>query len=183
MAPEKLSLWLVPCGEKARLLRKLMDPPPRSPTDAQLDPASYPSFDPHVTLMAPISSSPSSVASVKAMLTAWAHKKSGQGGPYVPFEQTRIGEHTVYIACRRTEELAEMHTMLLPEGEKEIKEFLRYPHLSLCYITDRDEGERKRFHDALFSTGKVKAATEEDGGSASEGWSWRGRRLDKRLQR
>ncbi|KAH6918463.1 2',3'-cyclic-nucleotide 3'-phosphodiesterase [Coprinopsis sp. MPI-PUGE-AT-0042] len=159
MAPGKLSLWLVPSEEDAQLLQKLMVPPPRSQSDPQLDPASYPAFYPHVTLVS-IPSLPSSISSAKDQLTSWLEKHSNEGGPYIPFEQVRVGDRyfqSVYIACRRTEDLAEMHKMFLSDGEKEIKEVLKFPHLSLCYITDHDkEEERTRFYSALVSAGKVK---------------------------
>jgi 2',3'-cyclic-nucleotide 3'-phosphodiesterase len=159
MAPGYLSLWLVPSEKDAQPLQKLMTPPPPS---LELDPASYPTFYPHVTL-ASISSSPSSVSFAKSQLTTWLERHSTDGGPFIPFEQVKVGDRyfqSVYVACRRTEELAEMHKMLLPEGEKEIKEALKYPHLSLCYITDPDKEERTRFYDTLTSKGRVRESTD-----------------------
>jgi 2',3'-cyclic-nucleotide 3'-phosphodiesterase len=160
MAPGKLSLWLVPSEKDAQPLQKLMTPPPRS---VELDPASYPTFYPHVTL-ASISSAPSSISSAKNQLASWLELHSTQGGPFIPFEQVKVSMgdryfQSVYIACQRTEELAEMHRMFLPEGEQEIKEALKYPHLSLCYITNLDKEERTRFYDNLLSKGRDKENT------------------------
>lgn len=58
-----------------------------------------------------------------------------------------------------------MHRMFLEEGE-DIKEALRYPHSSLCYIADQDAEERERFYEGLVTTGRVRqpSQTEEVSG-------------------
>jgi len=137
-------------------------------------PTSYPTFYPHVTL----ASFPSQPALTLSEIRA-AMPKFQRGLP-VKFKSIEIGTHffrSIYIAIELTPLLSalheEVHAKLAIEPRTPA-----FPHVSLCYIDDRDalSGERDEFFRELKNGGKIRR-TEDDlglclncGGSAEEDW-------------
>ncbi|KAJ6597227.1 2',3'-cyclic-nucleotide 3'-phosphodiesterase [Mycena vulgaris] len=131
-------------------------PPPSQSTSE----ASYPKFQPHITLAALPDAAPS-LAEILASIPA------AQRALPIEFDAVEVGDHffrSVYLAVHTTPALLDLHhhvhdaLRILPKTPK-------FPHISLCYINDADAaaGERTRYFQALESAGKIRA----DGGSVS----------------
>ncbi|KAJ7438496.1 2',3'-cyclic-nucleotide 3'-phosphodiesterase [Mycena latifolia] len=155
-----LTLWLVPSPSDSARLKKIMDARPASQLQSISD-ASYPSFQPHITLAALPDPAPSPAAILAAIPDALPALS-------ITFDAVEVGDHffrSVYLAIRPTPALLDLHDhvhAVLGIPPKTPK----YPHISLCYITDEDAaaGERARYFQALESAGRIRA---DDGGSVS----------------
>ncbi|KAF9009779.1 hypothetical protein BDZ89DRAFT_1104561 [Hymenopellis radicata] len=115
--------------------------------------ASYPSFEPHITLLSLPADSTISLPELRASIPTSTPLK-------ISFNSVNIENHffrSVYIAPR---------TPL-------------FPHISLCYITDEDAalGERTSFYNALKDAGRMKPTKDNAGVSlncsqgAGEDWA------------
>ncbi|KAK7037997.1 cyclic phosphodiesterase [Favolaschia claudopus] len=144
-----LSLWLVPSPADSERLKRLMIPPTASSTLAP----SYPTFEPHITL----ASLPPTVSSLDFILSSNLHV-----GAAIPLtcDGVEVGDHyfrSVYIAVGLSPVLRDLHSQvhqklgIPPKTPK-------FPHMSLCYISDGDAaaGERDRFYQGLQHTGKIR---------------------------
>lgn len=131
------------------------------PSDsARASDTSYPSFEPHITLLSLPADSQISVAELRGSI-----QKSGP--IQVSFDSVEIGDHffrSVYIAIKPTSELWALHAHTHKVLKQEPRTPL-FPHISLSYITDDDAalGERKRYYRALKDSGRIKAASDGAG--------------------
>ncbi|KIY73151.1 hypothetical protein CYLTODRAFT_254939 [Cylindrobasidium torrendii FP15055 ss-10] len=116
---------------------------------------SYPTFEPHITLLSlPAESSVSTDA-----LRSAAQKCKNLS---VSFKSVDISDHffrSVLVSIAPTQELWDMHSLVHGELKQEPRTPM-YPHMSLCYITNEDaeRGERQRFYNMLDDGGRIKSA-------------------------
>ncbi|KAJ7940325.1 hypothetical protein B0H13DRAFT_6486 [Mycena leptocephala] len=114
---------------------------------------SYPKFYPHITL----ASLPDPAPSLDTILSSIPDVP-----PALPITFTAVsaGDHyfrSVYIAAHLSPALADLHAHVhaklgIPANTP------KYPHLSLCYISDDDAaaGERAKYFQELETTGKLR---------------------------
>ncbi|TFK76265.1 LigT-like protein [Pluteus cervinus] len=117
-----------------------------------LSPSSYPTFVPHVTLA---SIPKETVVSPEKLRSAIPEN---QAPVQVNFQSIAIGSHyfrSVYIEVVPSAELLELHRKVHDRLAFEPRT-PAFPHLSLCYVDDKDakNGERMRFKAALEIQGK-----------------------------
>ncbi|KAK0463776.1 2',3'-cyclic-nucleotide 3'-phosphodiesterase [Desarmillaria tabescens] len=153
-----ITLWIVPPSACAAKLRRIMNVRPGPPATS-ISSSSYPRFHPHITLLSLPADSPISVSALRDAIS------SIQQSLDITFKSIDIGTHffrSVYIAVQLTPELTEIHTHVHKKVGVEPRT-PKYPHVSLCYITDEDaqHGERRAFYQAIES----KIRKEGDGGS------------------
>jgi len=152
-----LSLWLVPSAEQINLIRSVLPKRPleSQPSDHDLSPHSYPTITPHITLVSiPNAGGPSEW---NALLDAVpTHQRSIRAN----FQSLVVDDHyfrSVLIDVRRTQDLVDLQsqiaTTLSRSGLKPSAP--RFPHMSLCYITNEDAGERERVAQMLRNNGVV----------------------------
>ncbi|KAJ3836333.1 2',3'-cyclic-nucleotide 3'-phosphodiesterase [Lentinula raphanica] len=166
-------LWIVPSDEDASRLQTIMSIKPTSATGS----ASFPKFHPHITLAA---LPPSSTLTLEQLQEI--KKGSLSNDLQIPFKSVNKGDHffrSVYIAIELTPALASLHARIHSSLDVEPRT-PRFPHLSLCYITDEDDaaGEhRTRWKDQLEALGILRSTATGDGielncslGGASEFW-------------
>ncbi|KAF5373594.1 hypothetical protein D9758_000808 [Tetrapyrgos nigripes] len=148
-----VTLWIVPSEQDIKRLRRIMD---LRPADSQVkSSASYPKFDPHITLAAlppdaniPLSKLKESIPTALPALE-------------IQFNSVDTGSHffrSVYIAVRLSPELSELHSKVHAALGVDPRT-PSFPHISLCYITDEDaaNGERERFRQTLVDSGKLRS--------------------------
>ncbi|KAG7448110.1 uncharacterized protein BT62DRAFT_754032 [Guyanagaster necrorhizus] len=131
--------------------------------------SSYLRFDPHITLLSLPANSSLSASVLRDAVS------SIQLSLDIKFISIDIGTHffrSVYIAAQLTPELEELHMHVHKKVGVEPRT-PKYPHVSLCYITDEDaqQGERKAFYRAI----EPKIRKEDDGvsidcGELTEEW-------------
>ncbi|EDR14873.1 uncharacterized protein LACBIDRAFT_306075 [Laccaria bicolor S238N-H82] len=114
-------------------------------------PTSYPQFAPHITLG---SFSHLRLSEIRASIPV------SQPPLQIRFDDIQVGSHyfrSVYISIKLTPELIvlhdEVHSSLGVEPRTPA-----YPHLSLCYIDDKDaeEGEREKFARDTHDSGYIR---------------------------
>ncbi|KAF7363729.1 Cyclic phosphodiesterase [Mycena sanguinolenta] len=141
-APQGLTLWLVPSPSDSERLKKIMTP--RTKSDLISD-ASYPQFEPHITLASiPDSSLDAIVSSIPTTQPALP----------IAFDAIEVGDHyfrSVYIAVHLSEALVELHRHVHEKLGITSPRTPKFPHVSLCYIADEDAtaGERDRYFQQL----------------------------------
>ncbi|KAJ7087737.1 2',3'-cyclic-nucleotide 3'-phosphodiesterase, partial [Mycena epipterygia] len=152
-----LTLWLVPSASDSARLKNIMDTRPKSQSNSE---ASYPQFQPHITL----ASFPDPAPSLAAILSSIS-----QAQPALPvtFDAVEVGDHffrSVYLAVHPTPALLDLHRHVHAKLEIPPKT-PKYPHISLCYISDEDaaSGERAKYFQELQDSGKIR----ENGNSIS----------------
>lgn len=112
----------------------------------------YPKFEPHITLAAlPSTVDISDIRS--AIPTAQKSLKAD-------FQAIEVGNHffrSVYLKIKPNPALSELHRHVHAVLGVEPRTPL-YPHLSLCYIDDKDaaNGAREKFLEVLDSQGKIR---------------------------
>ncbi|KAF5380880.1 hypothetical protein D9615_004121 [Tricholomella constricta] len=159
-----ISLWLVPSAKDARRLSTIM----RARQDEYPNfPFSYPTFDPHITLASCPSSSAPSLSMIRAAIPKFEH------GLFVKFKSVEIGTHffrSVYTTIAPLPALSALHEEVHAKLGIEARTPL-FPHMSLCYIDDRDAllGERDKFLQELKDGGKIKEADDGSGVSLNCG--------------
>lgn len=133
-------------------------------------PTSYPQFAPHITLG---SFSHVSLSEIRASIPV------SQPPLQIKFDAIQVGSHyfrSVYISVKLTPELIALHDQVHSSLGIEPRT-PAYPHLSLCYINDKDaeEGERDKFARDTNDSGYIRH--EPDGGlsirsslSSEEDW-------------
>ncbi|KAK0211077.1 2',3'-cyclic-nucleotide 3'-phosphodiesterase [Desarmillaria ectypa] len=141
-----IALWVVPPSACAAKLKCIMNVRPR-PSATTASSSSYPRFDPHITLLSLPADSSISVSILRDAIS------SIQLSLDITFKSIDIGTHffrSVYITVQLTPELTEIHTHVHKKVGVEPRT-PKYPHVSLCYITDEDaqQGERRAFYQAI----------------------------------
>lgn len=119
-------------------------------------PASYPRFEPHITLASglPASLSPA------AILAAVPPRPRGAALP-VRFESLEAGDtyfRSVFLAVHPAPALLALRDHI--HGALRARPGVhpaspRFPHMSLCYIDDAEAGERRAAVDALVGSGRA----------------------------
>lgn len=132
----------------------------RPASSARTSEASYPSFEPHITLLSLPADSSISLQELRASIPKSTPLK-------ISFNSVNIGDHffrSVYIAVKPTPELWSLHAHTHKALNQEPRTPL-FPHISLCYITDEDAalGERTSFYKALNDAGRIKSIEDGDG--------------------
>lgn len=132
---------------------------------------SYPKFHPHITLASLPLAVRNNLTDIEASIAA-----SLKAPLTVKFSSVEIGSHyfrSVYIAIEPTSEIMDLHECL-HEALQAIPQTPSFPHLSLCYIDDKEVGEREAFYETLKNGGKIRAGGEGgislDCGFAEEDW-------------
>jgi len=165
-----VTLWIVPSAKDALKLRIVMDARPAEHLTSSE--SSYPKFDPHITLAA----LPSSVdiADIRSAIPM------AQKLLKINFQAVEVGSHffrSVYVKIEPSSALSELHKHVHAVLGVEPRTPL-YPHLSLCYIDDKDaaNGARDKFLEELDSQSRIRR-DEHDGillncgvGNADEDW-------------
>ncbi|PBK92918.1 LigT-like protein [Armillaria gallica] len=163
-----ITLWIVPSSTCAAKLKHIMNVRPVPPTTTTSS-SSYPRFDPHITLLSLPVDSPTSISVLRDAIA------SIQLSLDIEFKSIDIGTHffrSVYIAVQLTPALAEIHTHVHKKVGVEPKT-PKYPHMSLCYITDEDaqQGEREAFYRTIEGkTRKEGEGVSLDCGELTEEW-------------
>lgn len=144
-----VTLWIVPSAKDTERLKNIMRPP-----SSNVPERSYPSFEPHITLVSLPDPPP---ISLEALYNASV--PPDQKPLTIKFKSLGKGEvfyRSVFLDIELSPALVQVH--------KQVHERLnldprtpRYPHLSLCYIDDKDAEERERFHDSLVARTRVDA--------------------------
>jgi 2',3'-cyclic-nucleotide 3'-phosphodiesterase len=133
---------------------------------------SYPRFHPHITLASLPLSVENSLTDIEASITTLKAPLT------VKFSSVEIGSHyfrSVYIAIEPTSEIMDLHGRI-HEALQAVPRTPSFPHLSLCYIDDKDAavGEREAFYETLKEKGKIEAGGEGgiglDCGLVEENW-------------
>ncbi|KAK0196776.1 2',3'-cyclic-nucleotide 3'-phosphodiesterase [Armillaria mellea] len=140
-----IALWIVPSSTSSAELEHIMNVRPVPPTATSS--SSYPRFHPHITLLSLPADFPASISVLRDAIS------SIQLSLDIKFKSIDIGTHffrSVYIAVQLTPALMEIHTHVHKKVGVEPRT-PKYPHLSLCYITDEDaqQGEREAFYRAI----------------------------------
>ena len=152
-----ISLWLVPDATQIDTIKSAL---PRRPlTDDTLSPSSYPVFPPHITL----ATVPLSDPGIEDVLLDAIPKNQKPVG--AKFQSLVVGDHyfrSVFIDIQRTEELVDLQAQIATSlGSRGLEpSATRFPHMSLCYIADRDKNERDRMARVLRDTGVVGQAVD-----------------------
>ncbi|KAF9067579.1 RNA ligase/cyclic nucleotide phosphodiesterase [Rhodocollybia butyracea] len=146
-----VTLWIVPSDEDSAKLQRIMAIRPNPSASSS---ESYPNFYPHITLAAPLSSSPLTLDQIRESISKYL--------PHSPisikFKSVDTGSvffRSVYIVIEPSSELISLHEHIHTSLSLEPRTPL-YPHLSLCYITDKDECERARWRQLLEDTGRIR---------------------------
>ncbi|KAF7295460.1 Cyclic phosphodiesterase [Mycena indigotica] len=143
-----LTLWLVPNETEAQKLEAIMAIRPQAGTLINTSEASYPRFDPHVTLAALPRDPEPTLEGIQLALPVLSAPLN------VVFDSIEIGDHyfrSVYAAVRPSPDLLALHGHIHQHLNISSPRTPKFPHLSLCYITDDHAatGERTRYYDAL----------------------------------
>jgi len=129
-------------------------------TSSAQEEASYPKFHPHITLASLPLYVESNLTDIEASITI----SKAKAPLTVNLSSVEIGSHyfrSVYIAIEPTSEIMDLHRRI-HEAFQADPRTPSFPHLSLCYIDDKDaaDGEREAFYKALKDGGKIKAGSE-----------------------
>ena len=162
-------MWIVPNATDAQRLENIMNTGQPSRTNSNLSQGSYPKFHPHITLASLPLSVKNNLIDIEASITT-----SLKAPLTVKFSSVEIGSHyfrSVYIAIEPTSEIMNLHE-LIHEELQAVPRTPSFPHLSLCYIDDKDAaiGEREAFYKILKDGGKIRAGGSLDCGLEEEDW-------------
>lgn len=166
-------MWIVPSATDALRLENVMNTGQLiSRTNSTLSQGglgSYPKFHPHITLASLPLSVEKDLTDIEASITT-----SLKAPLTIKFSSVEIGSHyfrSVYIAIEPTSEIMSLHGHI-HEALQAIPRTPSFPHLSLCYIDDKDAeiGERDAFYRNLKDGGKIRAGGGLDCGLVEEDW-------------
>ena len=123
------------------------------PSGSDVAETSYPSFDPHITLLSLPSDSKLTVAELRSAVEVINQLD-------IAFKSVTIGDHffrSVFVSISPTPTLCDLHARVHQRLNQQPRTPM-FPHLSLCYITEEDaeKGERINFYDSLSRNGRVK---------------------------
>jgi len=165
-----IALWIVPNATDAQRLENIMNTGQLSSTrtDSTLN-GSYPKFHPHITLASLPLSVEKNLTDIEASIAA-----SLKAPLTIKFSSVDIGSHyfrSVYIAIEPTSEIMNLHERI-HEALQATPRTPSFPHLSLCYIDDKDAaiGEREAFYKTLKNGGKIRAGGGLNCGLVEEDW-------------
>ena len=114
---------------------------------------SYPKFHPHITLAT--LSVETNLADIEASITTFKAPLTAK------LSSVEIGSHyfrSVYIVIEPTSEIMDLHRRIHEEVLQTAPRTPSFPHLSLCYIDDKDAAAA--FYKALKDRGKIRAGDE-----------------------
>ena len=163
-------MWIVPNAADAQRLENIMNMGQLSSRmNSTLGQDSYPKFYPHITLASLPLSLKSNLTDIEASIAT-----SLKAPLTVKFSSVEIGSHyfrSVYIAIEPESEIMNLHEII----HKALQAVIRtpsFPHLSLCYIDDKDAaiGEREAFYKILKDGRKIRAGGGLDCGLGEEDW-------------
>lgn len=147
-----VSLWLVPAAAQMDAIKSSL---PRRPSiDHPLSPSSYPDILPHITLTTVPFVDP---GTLEVLLDAIPQI---QQPIRANFQSLVVGDHyfcSVFIDIQPTQELVALQDQILINLRRRGFEpsAPRFPHMSLCYIADKDQSERVRIAQVLKDAGVV----------------------------
>ena len=135
---------------------------PRRPSidvDHPLSPSSYPAFLPHITL-ATVPLSDPGIPDVLLAAVPAIHQPIRAN-----FQSLAVGDHyfrSVFIDIQPTQELVDFQNQIVINLRRRGFEpsAPRFPHMSLCYIADEDNGYRDQTAQLLRDTGVVDERTQ-----------------------
>ena len=162
-------MWIVPNTTDAQRLENIMNTGQLSRTNSTLSQGglgSYPRFHSHITLASLPLSVKNNLADIEASVAT-----SLKAPLTVKFSSVEIGSHyfrSVYIAIEPTSEIMNLHERI-HKVLQAVPRTPSFPHLSLCYIDDKDAVEREAFYKTLRDGGKIKAGG-LDCGLVEEDW-------------
>ncbi|KAJ7074160.1 RNA ligase/cyclic nucleotide phosphodiesterase [Mycena amicta] len=109
---------------------------------------SYPHFIPHITLAALPNDPEPTLEQIQAAIPALPRSLD------VSFDRVEVGDHyfrSVYLVVQPTPDLIALHQHVHKALGITNPRTPKFPHLSLCYISDNDAaaGERTRYYDAI----------------------------------
>ncbi|KAL0946789.1 hypothetical protein HGRIS_012962 [Hohenbuehelia grisea] len=144
-----VTLWLVPSRNVASKLKSLMHIRPNAQNEA-----SYPEFEPHITLASLPNNSSIPLDKLRNAIPALQPRFQ------VDFESVNVGDHffrSVYLAIKSSSELQLLHEHVHQALGVQPRT-PAYPHVSLCYITEEDAaaGERDRYYHELEVQGRIR---------------------------
>lgn len=166
-------MWIVPNATDAQRLENIMNTGQLSRTNSGLNSTlsqgSYPRFHPHITLASLPLSIEKNLTDIEASIAT-----SLKAPLTVKFSSVEIGSHyfrSVYTAIEPTSGIMNLHEHI-HEALQVVPQTPSFPHLSLCYIDDKDAaiGEREAFYKILKDGGKIRAGGGLDCGLAEEDW-------------
>jgi 2',3'-cyclic-nucleotide 3'-phosphodiesterase len=169
-------LWIVPNSIDAQRLENIMNAGHLSSrTNSSLSQGglesyeSYPRFHPHITLASLPLSVENNLTDIEASIAS-----SLKAPLTVKFSSVEFGSHyyrSVYIAIEPTSEIMNLHEHI-HKALQAVPRTPSFPHLSLCYINDKDAaiGKREAFYRNLKDGGKMRAGGGLDCGLAEEDW-------------
>ncbi|KAJ7632906.1 2',3'-cyclic-nucleotide 3'-phosphodiesterase [Roridomyces roridus] len=140
-----LALWLVPSDADTAKLKTIMDIHPSL------------RFQPHITVA---SLPPDIPHDLEHTLSSISQEFR------VSFDTVEIGDHffrSVYIAVHPSDEMLALHRAVHTKLGIINPRTPKYPHMSLCYISDEDAPERTKYLQQLQSSGRIR----QDGTSVS----------------
>ncbi|KAJ7510170.1 2',3'-cyclic-nucleotide 3'-phosphodiesterase [Mycena galericulata] len=149
-----LTLWLVPSQVDTARLRTIMDIRPST----DLLEASYPRFQPHITLASLSDDPPPSSDTIRSILSSIPQGKRPLS---ITFDAVEVGDHffrSVYIAVHPSDDLLDLHRDVHAKLGITNPKTPKYPHISLCYISDDDAkvGERTNYFHQLQASGRIR---------------------------
>ncbi|KAJ4472064.1 2',3'-cyclic-nucleotide 3'-phosphodiesterase [Lentinula aciculospora] len=157
-----VTLWIVPSDEESAKLRRILSIGSSTTTSSETQ--SYPAFHPHITLAAPPSSTSLTLEQLRHSIPNPLPIKF----PF-HFKSVNTGDHyfrSVYIAIQLSPVLISLHADVHASLDLEPRTPM-FPHLSLCYITDKDDNigeERQRWRDQLEASGRIRNTSSEGSG-------------------
>lgn len=162
-------MWIVPDATDAQRLENIMNMGQLRNSTLNQGLGSYPRFHPHITLATLPLSAENNLTDIEASIAT-----SLKEPLTVKFSSVEIGSHyfrSVYIAIKPTSEIMDLHERI-HEALHAIPRTPSFPHLSLCYIDDKDAaiGEREAFYNNLKDGGKIRAGGGLDCGLVEEDW-------------
>jgi 2'-5' RNA ligase len=121
--------------------------------------ATYPVFEPHITLASVQSETPVPLSIIRELIPTTQHAFQ------VKFKSVDVGDHyfrSVYITINLDETLTNLHHTV-HERLKISPRTPKYPHVSLVYISDEDAdgGEREKYFEELKARQLVSNKGEE----------------------
>ena len=168
-----IALWIVPSATDAHRLENVMKTGQLiSRTNSTLSQGglgSYPKFHPHITLASLPLSVENNLTDIEASIATFL-----KAPLTIKFSSVEVGSHyfrSVYITIEPTSEIMTLHGHI-HEALQAITRTPSFPHLSLCYIDDKDAaiGERDAFYRNLKDGGKIRAGGGLDCGLVEEDW-------------
>ncbi|TFK42480.1 2',3'-cyclic-nucleotide 3'-phosphodiesterase [Crucibulum laeve] len=143
-----VTLWIVPAEHDVQRLQAIMHLRAEEPHSN----SSYPKFTPHITLALVPKDLNFELPTLRAAVPPSQERLA------IDFESVEVGStyfRSVYIAVKLSPELTTLHQHVHASLGVDPKT-PSFPHVSLCYIDDNEEDERRRFQKTLQSEGRIR---------------------------